>query len=83
MPNTSKRTSESRNRLIQNTIAVGVMSALVGLEFETLEDSLSLRFQRQGEKIVSENVGVARAGTIMRKPILKPSQIYCQLAKNP
>ena len=54
--------SESRNRLIQNTIAVGVMSALVGLEFETLEDSLSLRFQRQGEKIVSENVGVARAG---------------------
>ena len=54
--------SQSRNRLIQNTIAVGVMSALVGLEFETIEDSLSLRFQRQGEKIVSENVSVARAG---------------------
>jgi 2-oxoglutarate ferredoxin oxidoreductase subunit alpha len=54
--------SESRNRLIQNTIAVGVMSALVGLDFETIEDSLSLRFQRQGENIVSENVGVARAG---------------------
>jgi 2-oxoglutarate ferredoxin oxidoreductase subunit alpha len=54
--------SQSRNRLIQNTIAVGVMSALVGLDFETIEDSLSLRFQRQGENIVSENVGVARAG---------------------
>jgi 2-oxoglutarate ferredoxin oxidoreductase subunit alpha len=34
----------------------------MGMAFNVLEESLSLRFQRQGETIVSENVSVARAG---------------------
>ena len=54
--------TESRNRLVQNTVAVGVVASLIGLDFKILEDSLSLRFQRQGENIVTENVRVARAG---------------------
>lgn len=54
--------TQSRNRLVQNTVAVGVVASLMGLEFNVLEESLSLRFQRQGEAIVSENVSVARAG---------------------
>ena len=54
--------TQSRNRLIQNTVAVGVVASLMGLDFNVLEESLSLRFQRQGETIVSENVSVARAG---------------------
>jgi 2-oxoglutarate ferredoxin oxidoreductase subunit alpha len=54
--------TQSRNRLIQNTVAVGVVASLMGLDFKVLEESLTLRFQRQGEAIVSENVGVARAG---------------------
>ena len=54
--------TQSRNRLVQNTVAVGVVASLVGLDFQILEDSLTLRFQRQGENIVSENVSVAHAG---------------------
>ena len=54
--------TESRNRLVQNTVAVGVVASLIGLDFKVLEDSLSLRFQRQGENIVTENVRVARVG---------------------
>jgi 2-oxoglutarate ferredoxin oxidoreductase subunit alpha len=54
--------TQSRNRLVQNTVAVGAISALLGLDFQVLEDSLTLRFQRQGEAVVSENVSVARAG---------------------
>ena len=54
--------TQSRNRLIQNTVAVGVVASLMGLDFNVLEESLSLRFLRQGETIVSENVSVARAG---------------------
>jgi 2-oxoglutarate ferredoxin oxidoreductase subunit alpha len=54
--------SGSRNRLVQNTVAVGATSALMGLDFETLEESLKARFQRQGQAVVDENVGVARAG---------------------
>ena len=54
--------TQSRNRLIQNTVAMGAVVALLGVDFGVLEESLSLRFQRQGEQVVSENVGVARAG---------------------
>ncbi len=52
----------SRNRLIQNTIAVGAFMSLLGLDFDILEESLTLRFQRQGQGVIDENVGVARAG---------------------
>lgn len=55
-------TNNSRNRLLQNTLAVGSIMALQGLDFQVLEESLSLRFQRQGQAVVDENVGVARAG---------------------
>ena len=54
--------TQSRNRLIQNTVAMGAVTWLLGLDFQVLEESLSLRFQRQGERVVTENVGVARAG---------------------
>ncbi len=54
--------NESRNRLVQNTIAVGVVASLMGLEFDVLEESLALRFRRQGEAIVTQNIDVAKAG---------------------
>ncbi len=54
--------NQSRNRLIQNTVAVGAVASLMGLEFEVLEDSLALRFRRQGEAIVTQNIEVAKAG---------------------
>lgn len=58
----SELTNNSRNKLLQNTLAVGAIMALQGLDFQVLEDSLTLRFQRQGQAVVDENVGVARAG---------------------
>jgi 2-oxoglutarate ferredoxin oxidoreductase subunit alpha len=54
--------STTRNRLSQNTMAVGSAAYLLGLDFEVLEESLTLRFQRQGQSVIDENVGVARAG---------------------
>ena len=54
--------SNTRNRLSQNTMAVGSAAYLLGLDFEVLEESLTLRFQRQGQAVIDENVGVARAG---------------------
>ena len=54
--------TQSRNRLIQNTVAVGVVTSLVRLDFEVLEESLQLRFARQGQQVVDQNVEVARAG---------------------
>ena len=54
--------NQSRNRLVQNTMSVGAAISLMGLDFQVLEESMSLRFQRQGQAVIDENVGVARAG---------------------
>ncbi len=55
-------TNNSRNRLVQNTVALGASMHLLGLDFQILEDSTVARFSRQGQPVVDENVGVARAG---------------------
>ncbi len=54
--------TQSRNRLIQNTVMMGAVVSLTGLDFEVLQDSLELRFARQGQQVVDQNVEVARAG---------------------
>lgn len=48
--------------LVQNTIALGAVLRLIGVEFKILEDILTLQFKRKGEAVIAENVGVARAG---------------------
>lgn len=68
----SNLTNNSRNRLVQNTLAVGAIMSLQGLDFQVLEDSLTLRFQRQGQAVVDENVGVARAGFDYAKANFQP-----------
>ena len=55
-------TDNTRNKLVQNTVAVGAIMSLLGLDFQILEESLTLRFQRQGQAVIDENVKVARAG---------------------
>ncbi len=57
-----KLSNRSRNKVIQNTIALGVITYLLGLDFEVLETALKLQFGRKGEAVVNENVTAARAG---------------------
>ena len=54
--------TQSRNRLVQNTVAVGAIMALMKLDFGLLEESLQLRFQRQGQAVVDENVASSTGG---------------------
>jgi 2-oxoglutarate ferredoxin oxidoreductase subunit alpha len=51
-----------RGDLVQNTIALAAVLRLVKVEFEILEEILTLQFRRKGATAVAENVGVARAG---------------------
>ncbi len=55
-------TDNSRNKLVQNTIGLGAIAALLGLDFAVLADALTLQFQRKGSEAVDENVTVAHAG---------------------
>ena len=65
-------TEDSRNRLVQNTVGMGAISYLMGIDFSVLEESLTLRFQRRGQEMVDENVKVARAGYDYSKEHFKP-----------
>ncbi len=66
--------TQSRNRLVQNTVAVGAVMSLLGLDFQVLEDSMTLRFERQGQAVVDENVSVARAGFEYARANFEPYQ---------
>ena len=57
-----KLSNRSRNKVIQNTIALGVIAYLLGLDFKVLETALKLQFGRKGDAVVNENVTAARAG---------------------
>lgn len=54
--------NKSRNKLLQNTIALGVSTFLLGLDFQFLDDALTLQFQGKSQDVVDENVNMARAG---------------------
>jgi 2-oxoglutarate ferredoxin oxidoreductase subunit alpha len=51
-----------RGDLVQNTIALAAVLRLITVEFEILEEILTLQFGRKGAAAVAENVAVARAG---------------------
>lgn len=53
---------KAKGDLVQNTIALAAILQLIGVDFDVLEEILTLQFKRKGQDAVDENVGVARAG---------------------
>ena len=58
----SKLADITRNKVAQNTLAMGAGLQMMGIGFESLEEVLREQFKKKGEAVVAENVGVARAG---------------------
>src|SRR5687768_14573848 len=52
----------SRNKVGQNTLALGAALNMLGVGFQPLEEVLSEQFKKKGEAVIAENVDVARAG---------------------
>jgi 2-oxoglutarate ferredoxin oxidoreductase subunit alpha len=52
----------SRNKVAQNTLAVGAGLNMMGIGFQALEEVLTEQFKKKGAAVVSENVEIARAG---------------------
>jgi len=52
----------SRNKVAQNTLAIGAGLNMLGIGFQALEEALIEQFRKKGDDVVAENVGVARAG---------------------
>jgi len=53
-------TDGSRNKLVQNTVALGAITHLLGLDFQVLSDALELQFKRKGQEVIDENIAVAQ-----------------------
>src|ERR1700752_1087605 len=80
----------TRNKVAQNTIAIGAGLHMMGIEFRALENVLQEQFKKKGEAVVAENVSVARAGydyaaahfTAFPHPLPKTENRYAILSGN-
>ncbi len=52
----------SRSKVEQNTLAMAASLNMMGVSFQSLEEVLTEQFKRKGDKVVAENVAIARAG---------------------
>src|SRR5256886_12253060 len=52
----------TRNKVAQNTLAIGAGLHMMGIAFAALEEVLREQFKKKGDAVVAENVGEARAG---------------------
>jgi 2-oxoglutarate ferredoxin oxidoreductase subunit alpha len=58
----SKLADSTRNKVAQNTLAVGAALSMTGVGFKALEEVLTEQFKKKGDEVIAENVGIARAG---------------------
>ncbi len=72
----SKLADISRNKVAQNTLAIGAGLSMMGVGFQALSDVVTEQFKKKGEAAVADNNNVARAGydyaTANFKPFAKP-----------
>src|ERR1700732_4729160 len=52
----------TRNKVAQNTLAIGAGLHMMGIGFAALEEVLKEQFKKKGDAVIAENVSVARAG---------------------
>src|SRR5579883_2426728 len=66
----------TRNKVAQNTLALGAALSMMGVGFQALESIMQAQFGRKGEAVVKENVDIARSGYDYAsrhfKPFAKP-----------
>ncbi len=80
----------TRNKVAQNTLAIGAGLHMMGIGFPALEEVLREQFKKKGDAVVAENVGVARAGydyaaahfTSFANPLPKTEKRYAILSGN-
>jgi 2-oxoglutarate ferredoxin oxidoreductase subunit alpha len=68
----SKLADITRNKVAQNTLAVGAGLSMAGVGFQALEEVLTEQFRKKSDAVVAENVGIARAGYNYASANFKP-----------
>jgi 2-oxoglutarate/2-oxoacid ferredoxin oxidoreductase subunit alpha len=78
----SKLADITRNKVAQNTLAVGAGLSMMGVRFQALEEVLTEQFKKKGEAVVSENVGIARAGYDYAVANFRPFDQFLPMTEN-
>jgi 2-oxoglutarate ferredoxin oxidoreductase subunit alpha len=78
----SKLADISRNKVAQNTLAIGAGLNMMGISFQALEDVLTEQFKKKGDTVVAENVGIARAGYDYAASNFRPFEWPLPLTEN-
>ena len=72
----------TRNKVAQNTLAVGAGLNMMGIGFQALEQVLAEQFKKKGAAMVAENVDIARAGYDYAAANFKPFAWPLPMTKN-
>ncbi len=62
----------TRNKVAQNTLALGAALSMMGVGFAAIEGIMASQFGRKGEAVVKENVDIARSGYEYASKNFKP-----------
>jgi 2-oxoglutarate ferredoxin oxidoreductase subunit alpha len=68
----SKLADITRNKVAQNTLAMGAALSMMGISFPALESVIAEQFRKKEKSITDENVSVARAGYDYASENFKP-----------
>ena len=58
----SKLADISRNKIAQNTLAIGAALSMTGIGFQALESVIGEQFRKKEQAVIDANVGLARVG---------------------
>ena len=78
----SEIASEVGGRIYSNTVAVGMLLGIFGVEQGILDDYLRQQFSDKGEKIVQNNVTAARKGYEISDEILANGKVAIEIQKS-
>ena len=62
----------SKNKIAQNTLAIGAALSMMGIGFQALEEVIAEQFRKKEQKVIDENVAIARAGYDYASKNFKP-----------
>ncbi|BBJ28047.1 2-oxoacid:acceptor oxidoreductase subunit alpha [Athalassotoga saccharophila] len=79
----TKIATEIGDRIFSNTVAVGTLSAIIGVDFKTLEKYLEEFFSRKGKDVVDKNIQAAKRGFEIGEGLVKEGKIKVEIKKDP
>jgi 2-oxoglutarate ferredoxin oxidoreductase subunit alpha len=74
--------TEIGDKIFSNVVAVGSISAILNVDFETIESYLREFFARKGDEIVNKNIEAARKGYDLGLNLVKTGKIKVSIKKD-